>query len=621
MALANIAVLLSQMGKRVLVVDWDLEAPGLERYFTEYLFSKDQEKPGLLDLFLDVRNCYPDAPDMNWRKLVKETKSIQGHPISLISSGRKDGGDYVSWVLGFNWREFFSDFDGGEYIERLRDEWREEFDFILVDSRTGITDIGGICTIHMPDILILIFTANSQSIDGTKDVAKRIQKAHQDIAYDREQLLAFPLLSRYDDRAEFERSQRWLDYAAAELEEFYDWLPKEYTPLDFLEQTKLPYIAHFSFGENLTVFEQRTTDPGGLSFSYQRVAELLSNEFSLETLQRLFSDGILSEDIVDLSQTLTRKELQEIKERLIEKPETVSSQLGMFNISIAQGSEIHIGDTINQSLDESSLRALIKAIKEANESTGGKVYQNLQSVPLEIVKVDSDAIDSLNSNLKIVDRLDDQGNLTSTQRTAFLGLKKEIHSLNEFDQKLEELHYVAKSLLQETRLSLKEKIRALEREPGSLLDGQSPEALERELECKTKELEVLEDFINELDDAGKIADWIDGESKSMAKRYGRKALRKFPDIEKYIDPEKISDFCFSIYQFLQQVSHCLRWGSRNILDNPEIPLVLDYTIYEEAFSLVQEEIDENAPSRFSQEIKNLARECIDYLIFQLPLYD
>ena len=79
MALANIAVLLSQMGKRVLVVDWDLEAPGLERYFTEYLFSKDQEKPGLLDLFLDVRNCYPDAPDMNWRKLVKETKSIQGH--------------------------------------------------------------------------------------------------------------------------------------------------------------------------------------------------------------------------------------------------------------------------------------------------------------------------------------------------------------------------------------------------------------------------------------------------------------------------------------------------------------------------------------------------------------
>ena len=33
MALANIAVLLAQMQRRVLLVDWDLEAPGLHRYF------------------------------------------------------------------------------------------------------------------------------------------------------------------------------------------------------------------------------------------------------------------------------------------------------------------------------------------------------------------------------------------------------------------------------------------------------------------------------------------------------------------------------------------------------------------------------------------------------------
>src|SRR5512134_20337 len=33
MALANVAALLAKWGRRVLVVDWDLEAPGLERYF------------------------------------------------------------------------------------------------------------------------------------------------------------------------------------------------------------------------------------------------------------------------------------------------------------------------------------------------------------------------------------------------------------------------------------------------------------------------------------------------------------------------------------------------------------------------------------------------------------
>src|SRR5882724_3937262 len=36
-ALANIAVLLARRGKRVLLMDWDLEAPGLHRYFKPHL--------------------------------------------------------------------------------------------------------------------------------------------------------------------------------------------------------------------------------------------------------------------------------------------------------------------------------------------------------------------------------------------------------------------------------------------------------------------------------------------------------------------------------------------------------------------------------------------------------
>ena len=37
MALANIAWILASNGKRVLMVDWDLEAPGLHRYFFPFL--------------------------------------------------------------------------------------------------------------------------------------------------------------------------------------------------------------------------------------------------------------------------------------------------------------------------------------------------------------------------------------------------------------------------------------------------------------------------------------------------------------------------------------------------------------------------------------------------------
>ena len=41
MALANIAWLLAACGARALVVDWDLEAPGLHRYFRPFLLDPD----------------------------------------------------------------------------------------------------------------------------------------------------------------------------------------------------------------------------------------------------------------------------------------------------------------------------------------------------------------------------------------------------------------------------------------------------------------------------------------------------------------------------------------------------------------------------------------------------
>src|SRR5262249_42643158 len=52
MALANVAEILADLGYRVMVCDWDLEAPGLERSFTSSQAQSDQlaEKAGLMDL-------------------------------------------------------------------------------------------------------------------------------------------------------------------------------------------------------------------------------------------------------------------------------------------------------------------------------------------------------------------------------------------------------------------------------------------------------------------------------------------------------------------------------------------------------------------------------------------
>src|ERR1022692_2646862 len=56
MALANVAWVLASNGRRVLVIDWDLEAPGLHRYFAPFLSDKELSgygSQGLMDFVID----------------------------------------------------------------------------------------------------------------------------------------------------------------------------------------------------------------------------------------------------------------------------------------------------------------------------------------------------------------------------------------------------------------------------------------------------------------------------------------------------------------------------------------------------------------------------------------
>ena len=43
---------------------------------------------------------------------------------------------------------------------------RRRYHYILIDSRTGVSDTSGICTVQMPDLLVVCFTYNNQSIEG-----------------------------------------------------------------------------------------------------------------------------------------------------------------------------------------------------------------------------------------------------------------------------------------------------------------------------------------------------------------------------------------------------------------------------------------------------------------------
>jgi cellulose biosynthesis protein BcsQ len=278
MALANIAVLMAKRGLKVLVVDWDLEAPGLERYFS--YFEQTAKTGGLLPFFTEVADQMGrDSKLPRYQNHIWKIEVDENHSLSLIPSGRDSHAHYATMLDQFDWRRFFSD-GGGDFIERLRDEWRKDFDFILVDSRTGMSDIGGICTIQIPDVLVAMFTANEQSMLGVRDIIQAAQRGRQHLAYDRMPLTVLPIVSRFSSASELQTSLSWLDRIAEQFSFCCeDWLPQWIPPRAVFERLKIPQVDWFSFGERLAVVEQGTTDPSSMGFALDRITDLLASDF------------------------------------------------------------------------------------------------------------------------------------------------------------------------------------------------------------------------------------------------------------------------------------------------------------------------------------------------------
>jgi hypothetical protein len=120
-------VLLARRELKILAVDWDLEAPGLERYFA--YFQSTLGGPGLLRMCMEAR----DSGTANYRNFVSFVNCNTKHPITLLTSGREQDEAYSYNLELFDWEDFFRR-SGGIFIERLRQQWRDEFDIVLIDS-------------------------------------------------------------------------------------------------------------------------------------------------------------------------------------------------------------------------------------------------------------------------------------------------------------------------------------------------------------------------------------------------------------------------------------------------------------------------------------------------------
>src|SRR5262249_31716528 len=149
---------LASSGKRVLTIDWDLEAPGLHRYFHPFLRDKDLScSQGIIDFVVDFASAALKRPDgqsgEDWFRphanLLRYAESLVGDrfptgaTLDFVPAGRQDAG-YAVRVNSFNWQHFYEKVGGGVFLEAAKERIRAEYDYILIDSRTGVSDTSGV---------------------------------------------------------------------------------------------------------------------------------------------------------------------------------------------------------------------------------------------------------------------------------------------------------------------------------------------------------------------------------------------------------------------------------------------------------------------------------------------
>ena len=171
MALVNSAVELARRGRRVLAVDFDIEAPGLDTFDA---LQPSEERPGIVDFVVEYLRSEraPNASDF-----ISECPAIgdQGGKLWVMSSGRKES--YSANFNQVNWGELYDLREGYLLFEDLKAQWKHHLnpDYVLIDSRTGHTDTSGICTRQLPDSVVVLFFPNEQNLRGLAEVVGDIR--------------------------------------------------------------------------------------------------------------------------------------------------------------------------------------------------------------------------------------------------------------------------------------------------------------------------------------------------------------------------------------------------------------------------------------------------------------
>ncbi len=180
MLLANVGVILAQRGRKVLLWDLDLEAPGMQNIPD---LKPSGHETGFLEWLLDLqtRRNLSDADREDLDSLLTIIQPVPDIDNLSILPAYGENADSAALYQDIDWHEFLVVHpDRGlnlfrailDYFVRLG-----EFDHILLDARTGITDLGGVMTVLLPHATVLVGSYGAQNLSGLLQIYQALQFA------------------------------------------------------------------------------------------------------------------------------------------------------------------------------------------------------------------------------------------------------------------------------------------------------------------------------------------------------------------------------------------------------------------------------------------------------------
>lgn len=178
MAMVNVGVELARAGKRVLLVDFDLEAPSLTTF---NLGAAQTSSRGIVEYVCDYLK---DDRAPNVSDFISEPESFpSGGKLWVMPAGANTD-DYRERLSTINWFELYEQRSGYLLMEELKAQWRTVLnpDYVLIDSRTGHSDVSGICTRQLPNAVCFVFVPNRQNLEGLAKTVAQVRVPFADTA-------------------------------------------------------------------------------------------------------------------------------------------------------------------------------------------------------------------------------------------------------------------------------------------------------------------------------------------------------------------------------------------------------------------------------------------------------